>query len=170
MAPSATNETPLPIRSTKQSTTHPFAPLTGDEIKNASRLIKSQWPENIDIQFKAVTLEEPAKAEAVPYLEAEFRGDALPTIDRRVFVSYYIRKTNKFHEAIVNLSTQHVESNARLGKNVHSPGDGEEIVAIEKIALEDEGVQQEIAKLQLPEGSVVVIDPWIYGKTRRRKS
>lgn len=36
---------------------------------------------------------------------------------------------------------------------------------MEKIALEDEAVKAEIAKLQLPEGSVVVVDPWIYGRS-----
>ncbi len=51
----------------------------------------------------------------------------------------------------------------RLGPYVHANGDGEEIVAIEKAALADAGVQAEIAKLKLPEGSVVVSDPWIYG-------
>jgi primary-amine oxidase len=35
---------------------------------------------------------------------------------------------------------------------------------IEKIALENEGVRAEIAKLKLPEGAVVICDPWIYGK------
>ena len=39
-----------------------------------------------------------------------------------------------------------------------------EIVAIEKAALEDEGVKAELAKLKLPEGTVVISDPWIYGK------
>lgn len=46
---------------------------------------------------------------------------------------------------------------------MHAPGDGEEIFAMEKIALEDAGVQAEIAKLKLPEGAKVVVDPWIYG-------
>ncbi|KAI7507710.1 putative copper amine oxidase [Hortaea werneckii] len=77
--------------------------------------------------------------------------------------STIVRRTNKFHEAIVNLTQQKVESNVRLGPNVHAPGDGEEIMAIERIALEDEGVQAEIAKLKLPEGSSIVVDPWIYG-------
>ena len=36
---------------------------------------------------------------------------------------------------------------------------------VEKIALEDEGVKAEIAKLQLPEGSVICADPWIYGES-----
>lgn len=70
---------------------------------------------------------------------------------------------DKFHEAIVNLSRDRVESNIRLGANIHGPGDWEEILLIEKIALEDEGVKAEIAKLGLPEGTAVVSDPWMYG-------
>ncbi|TKA23632.1 hypothetical protein B0A50_07466 [Salinomyces thailandicus] len=153
----------LPIRAAKQTAIHPLAPLNADEIRAASALIRSQWPTGIDLHYKSVTLEEPAKAEAVPFLEAFHSGQNVPTIDRRVLVTYYLRKTNKFHEAIVNLTQQTVENNARLGPNMHAPGDGEEIMAIEQVALEDEGVQAEIAKLQLPEGTQVVVDPWIYG-------
>lgn len=64
---------------------------------------------------------------------------------------------------MVNLTLQKVEHHVRLGPNQHGPGDGEEVVLVEKIALGDEKVKAEIAKLQLPEGTVVVIDPWIYG-------
>jgi primary-amine oxidase len=70
---------------------------------------------------------------------------------------------HKLHEAVVNLSTDSVEYNVRLGPNVHGSADGEEIVAVEKVALADPGVQAAIAKLKLPEGAVVVVDPWIYG-------
>ena len=56
-----------------------------------------------------------------------------------------------------------MEKNARLGPNVHGPGDAEEILLVERIALEDEGVKAEIAKLHLPEGTAVTSDPWIYG-------
>jgi primary-amine oxidase len=73
-------------------------------------------------------------------------------------------KQDKLHEAVVNLTYGKVESNLRLGPNVHSIADGDEIIAVEKIALEDEGVKAEIAKLQLPEGTVVISDPWIYGE------
>jgi len=74
-----------------------------------------------------------------------------------------ITKQNKFHEAVLNLTRKTVERNVRLGANIHAPGDGEEIIAIERIALEDAGVQAELAKMQLPEGAQVVVDPWIYG-------
>ena len=57
-----------------------------------------------------------------------------------------------------------VESNVRLGLNIHGPGDWEEILQVEKIALEDEGVKAAVARLGLPEGTAIVSDPWIYGK------
>lgn len=61
------------------------------------------------------------------------------------------------------MSQQKVESNVRLGPYIHGAGDWEEILLVEKIALEDEGVKAEIAKLGLPEDTVVIGDPWIYG-------
>lgn len=68
---------------------------------------------------------------------------------------------------MVNLSTQSVEYNLRLGPNDHAPGDGEEILAMERIALEDEAVQAELAKLQLPQGSKVVVDPCTYNDSQQ---
>ncbi|KAF2213612.1 hypothetical protein CERZMDRAFT_120834 [Cercospora zeae-maydis SCOH1-5] len=155
--------TPLPVRTTKQNNIHPLAPIDRNEINNAVRLVQAQWPEGTDLHFKSIMLQEPAKAEMVPYLEAESQGSPLPTIDRRVFLNYYLRRTDKFHEAVANLSTQTIEFNARLGLNMHAPGDAEEILALERIALADEGVQAELAKLQLPAGAKIVADPWIYG-------
>lgn len=64
---------------------------------------------------------------------------------------------------MVNLSADKVEYNHRLGPNLHAPGDGSEILAIEAAIAKDEGVQNELKKLQLPAGTSVVVDPWIYG-------
>ena len=66
---------------------------------------------------------------------------------------------------MVNLTSQSLEYNVRLGPNDHAPMDGPEIEAMEKISIEDEAVQAEIAKLQLPEGTKIVCDPWIYGQS-----
>ncbi|KAF1983494.1 hypothetical protein K402DRAFT_338133 [Aulographum hederae CBS 113979] len=155
----------LPVRPavTKQTQPHPLAALSASEISATSQLIKSSWPPRTDLHFKVITLEEPAKAETVPFLKAEHHGLTPVPIARKAFVNYYIRDTDKFHEAIVNLSTRQVERNVRLGANVHSNGDAEEIVEIERVARDDPQVQAAIAKLQLPEGTVVISDPWIYG-------
>jgi primary-amine oxidase len=150
-------------RPSKETPSHPLAPLSASEIKAAVAIIKASWPAHTDLHFKVVTLEEPPKAEVLKYLDAEHNNKPLPSLARTAFINYYIRNTNKFHEAVVDLSSGHVHFNVLLGKNIHANGDGEEIVEIEKIALADEGVQAEIAKLELPEGTVVIIDPWIYG-------
>ena len=66
----------------------------------------------------------------------------------------------------MNLTNGHVEHHARLGPHKHGNGDFVEVRNFEKAALADEGVRAEIAKLQLPEGTVIEVDPWIYGKQR----
>ena len=65
----------------------------------------------------------------------------------------------------MNLSTGRVENNVRLAATVHGNGDFDEIVTIEKNVLKDERVKAAIAELELPEGAVVIADPWTYGKT-----
>ncbi|KAL8676352.1 MAG: hypothetical protein Q9186_007127 [Xanthomendoza sp. 1 TL-2023] len=159
---------PLPLRSSSvgvanRIASHPLSPLTATEITKAVQLVQKLYPASTSLQYKAVTLEEPKKAELVPYLHAEHNGGRKPNIERRAFVAYYIRNTDKFHEATVNLSRQRVENNFRLGPGVHGPGDAEEILLVEKLALEDEGVKAEIAKLKLPKGTALISDPWIYG-------
>lgn len=72
-------------------------------------------------------------------------------------------RQNKFHEATVNLSTQSVESNVRLASNIHAAGDISDIIRVERLVIEDPGFQAEVAKLELPKGTVIICDPWCYG-------
>ena len=53
---------PPPVHTEKQLETHPLAPISSDEIQHAASIIKSLWPTDTNFQFKAVTLQEPAKA------------------------------------------------------------------------------------------------------------
>ncbi|KAK4154329.1 hypothetical protein C8A00DRAFT_42916 [Chaetomidium leptoderma] len=148
---------------TQRPKSHPLGPLTAQEILRGAALIRGCWPEGIECHFKVVTLLEPPKAGLIPYLAAERAGQDLSSIDRRAFVVYYFRGTHNLHEAVVNLSTSKVEANAKLGPFMHANGDGEEIIAVEEALLSNPDVQAELAKLELPQGSVVVSDPWIYG-------
>ncbi|KAI6752345.1 hypothetical protein HG530_013714 [Fusarium avenaceum] len=142
---------------------HPLCPLTGDEIQASARLIESVWPQSVSLSFKVITLSEPPKDKLAPYLEAFDNGKSPSPLDRRVFVAYYIRTTDIFHEAVVNLTTGRIESNIKLGPNVHGNVDYDEAQRVEKLALEDPKVLAELEKLKLPEGTVVCADPWIYG-------
>ena len=86
----------LPIRAAAQAHIHPLAPLTTAEIKASRDLIKSLYPPNTGLLYKQITLQEPEKAVLAPYLDAEFQGGSLGKIDRRSFVTYYIRNTVRF--------------------------------------------------------------------------
>lgn len=73
---------------------HPFNPLSTTEIVAASGIIRSLYPANAILQFKAVTLQEPEKELMLPYLEAEHAGKTLPTgLARKAFVAYYLKNT-----------------------------------------------------------------------------
>jgi primary-amine oxidase len=86
--------TSLPFVGGKKLTLqHPIGPLTADEIKESSRIIKGLWPANTDLQFKSITLQEPKKSNLVPFLAAEHAGQPTPTIERQSFIVYYIRNT-----------------------------------------------------------------------------
>ena len=87
-------------RVAKQLPTHPLSPLTASEITRSAKLIKDLYPSNADFQFKVITLQEPEKAQLVPYLDAEHYGKKLPVLDRKAQVCYYIRNTVSRHAKI----------------------------------------------------------------------
>lgn len=94
MAPSIETESSASdVTTSKAPSVHPFAPLSAPEIKLAAELIHGEWPEKTDFQFKVITLEEPSKADVIPVLEAEARGETWAQLDRRAFVNYYLRNT-----------------------------------------------------------------------------
>ncbi|KAF3934741.1 hypothetical protein ABW20_dc0107216 [Dactylellina cionopaga] len=138
---------------------HPFSPLTEQEIKDAAALLRKEHPD-VDLHFKCITLREPEKDVMKKWLKED--EGSKPKIDRKAFVVFYIRRTPDLFECVINLATENIEFKTKLD-GFHSCADGEEILAIERACLEDEGVQAEIAKLKLPEGTVVLSDPWIYG-------
>ena len=85
--------TSLPLRTAAEAEVHPLSPLTADEIKASSQLIQSLYPPGTSFLFKQCTLEEPPKARLAPYLDAEHLGRRPAALDRRAFVTYYIRNT-----------------------------------------------------------------------------
>lgn len=91
MSPSVLQpQAPLP---SKSHTPHPYAPLSAAEITYASTLVKGEWPTGTEIQIKTLTLDEPPKKDAVPFIEAESRGQTHRPLTRMAYVDYYLRKT-----------------------------------------------------------------------------
>lgn len=90
---------------TKHSPAHPLCALGPDEISYTSELIRSVWPDKTDFRFKTITYHEPPKAQLLAFLEAEHSGQKTPYIDRKAFVSYYIRNTVRRSDPPINLLT-----------------------------------------------------------------
>jgi primary-amine oxidase len=139
---------------------HPLTPLLPAEITACVEILKAGFPLPLggDFHFKAITLQEPTKASLLAW-----NSDDGPLPLREAYACYYIRHTCNFYEAVVDLTHGQLVRNDRIKPGFHGPADGPEILAMEKVALADAAVQAELAKLCLPEGSVVVSDPWIYG-------
>jgi len=127
MAPSLVDfESPSPAAAvSKTATVHPFAPLSAAEIKHASDLVRAEWPDKTDVQFKVITLEEPAKADVIPVLEAEATGHTFSQLDRRAFVNYYLRNTvSAFgcvsYQTVSNVRTEQISRS--VGQSVQGEG------------------------------------------------
>ena len=83
----------LPIRVAAQTHSHPLSPLNAAEIKISSQLIQGLYPAGTKFIYKQITLHEPLKAQLAPYLDAEHASKPTAAIDRKAFVTYYIRNT-----------------------------------------------------------------------------
>ena len=66
-------------------------------------------------------------------------------------------------EAVVNLTQSSVERKEALGARMHGSVDFEEAEEVEKIVLNDPSVHREITRRKV-DPSLVVVEPWIFGK------
>lgn len=142
---------------------HPLTALSEDEIVAAAGLVRYCYAPGTKLRFKGITLHEPSKEELKAFDSAT--EPWMHTPDRKAWVNYYLVGTASFYEAILNLSNKKVERQIEVPTGFHGPCDDDEILTAEKLTLEDSMVQAEIAKLQLPDGAVVVCDPWIWSVT-----
>ncbi|GJN67751.1 copper amine oxidase 1 [Purpureocillium lilacinum] len=143
--------------------THPLDPLQPQELRLAVSLLKDSLP-GIPLRFKTIEVQEPAKKDVVPYVEAERLGELLPQAPARiVHVLFHRQDTGAHCHALINVDNSCIISQGDLPEHSQSHADVDEMVEIEKICLEHPAVIAEIEKLRLPAGVKVCVDPWIYG-------
>ena len=65
---------------------HPFDPATAAELELAVKVIRKQYPEGVELHFKAGGLEEPPKAVMKNFLAREHRGERAVLPHRWVLV------------------------------------------------------------------------------------
>lgn len=139
---------------------HPLDPATSEELTIAADTIKSLY--DVRLHFKAAGLQEPKKELMLKYLEAEHGNQPRPHVPRCIFIMWYIHRTPRLFEAVVDVEKKIVLSHTELSRDFHGPCDRTELSEAAAVALGDVEVKKEIARLQLKETSIV-LDPWDYG-------
>ncbi|KAI8648981.1 Amine oxidase [Fusarium keratoplasticum] len=141
---------------------HPFDPLRPDEVTTAVKVLNAAL-QGAPLRFKTIDIQEPRKADVVPFIEAERLGAPLPPHPDRVLYVYFHRlDTNAFLKGLVNVTKRSVLSLKELGADVQGPADVDELLEIEEICLKHPEVIKEVEKLRLPEGVTICNDPWGY--------
>lgn len=139
---------------------HPLSSLSEAEIVLSAKLVRSAHDAGTKFRFKGIMLHEPLRKEVQQYRAQADGGNYHPP--RKAFVNYYLAGTPSFFEVVVNLTSESIETSAEVPAHFHGPIDQDEYLAVEKVALSDARTKAEIEKLKLPEGAVVVCDPWIW--------
>lgn len=140
---------------------HPLDPATASEIESATSIIKDAF-NGIPLHFKAAGLEEPPKAALVRYLDAERNGEPLPPLPRTIFVMWYIKRTPRLFEALVDVTNSQVVQQAELPRDFHGPVDRTELSEAANVVMADERTLDELRRLKIDPANVV-LDPWDYG-------
>jgi primary-amine oxidase len=142
---------------------HPFDPLSPDEISRAATIARPHFGQQQNVNFRVITLQEPPKKAMLSFLKTP-RPETQPARCARVDVVVEVaEREEKFalFELLVDLDQGKVVAKQHhAGK--HSYIDTEFMKAVEQACLADEGVSEKVAGLGLPEGAVVVVEPWAY--------
>lgn len=145
----------------KESYLHPLDPATAEEIEKATALVKQLFF-GIPLHFKAAGLDEPPKRDLSAYLDAEHEGRPLPPLPRRVFVMWYIHRTPRLFEGVVDVTNNKVEQYQELPRDFHGPVDRAEMNEAAEVVVKDPNVRKEIQRLKIDD-TTIVLDPWDFG-------
>ncbi|WVQ83833.1 hypothetical protein IAT38_005977 [Cryptococcus sp. DSM 104549] len=140
---------------------HPFDPATPPELEAAVSLVRGLY--DVPIHVKCGGLEEPPKEVMKKFLAAEHAGENPTPPNRWIFMMYYIKKTPRLFEIIVDVTDNKIIHHKELPRTHHSPVDRIELNEAAQVALADDKVKAELARLRLGD-TTVVLDPWDYGK------
>lgn len=100
---------------------HPLNILSEKETNTAREIISAAHPGSV-LFFREIYLQEPNKAELIPYLQLEHSGKLSPTSPRpkRLAICQYdvvgSDRVPEFHEAIVDVEKQQRISHTVVGK------------------------------------------------------
>ncbi|KAG0676903.1 hypothetical protein C6P43_003733 [Kluyveromyces marxianus] len=155
-------------------TKHIFDPISDDEIRTTTKLLKD-LNGDAKVHFAQIDRLDPPKKQAIEYLNIErYGGGDLPYIPRRTYAYYYLNDKMPLFKAICNVSENHVICNVETPDGTVGPLLPDDMAKAEEAVMKHPVVLAEIAKLKLDDlyytharlGKLkykVVCEPWMYG-------
>lgn len=97
---------------------HPFDPITPGEISLATKILHGAFP-GVSLRYKKIDMQEPIKAEVIPYIEAERLGKPLPRKPTRLLqVLFHRLDTGAFFKALLNADAKSIVYAKELPKEI----------------------------------------------------
>lgn len=150
------------------ATPHPLSALSADEVLRARDVILSLHPGAL-VDFRVIYLLEPAKADVVPFLDAEHAGTLTadtPRPPRLAQLKYDViggDKATQYHESVVDLVTGKRTVNEAIDAKYHASLGIYEFEKVVQCVHESAEFKAKLQSIQLPEGFELVVEPWPYG-------
>jgi primary-amine oxidase len=154
---------------------HPLSPLSIAEAELARDLIKAHHRGTL-LHFRLIELQEPPKAQLVPFLELEHAGKLTATTERpdrlaQVHYNHVEPGTEPsggsgkavYVEALVNLETKALARLITVGSEFLVSLCTWEFDHFLSVCTSSPLFQNRIAQFQLPPGFEIVVEPWPYG-------
>ena len=138
-------------------TRNPLEPLSPDEIRRASELLREQRDLGPKVRFVTIGLHEPPKPAVL-----EHDRDGGPAPDREAFAILYDREHQQTIEAVVSLTGGKVTS-WQVIEDVQPSVMLEEFFSSEEITRADPRWQEAMRKRGVTDFSLTMIDPWAAG-------
>ncbi|KAF7547660.1 hypothetical protein G7046_g8932 [Stylonectria norvegica] len=155
--------------STTHTLPHPLAQLSRDENLRARDIVVGLHPPDTSLFFRSIYLQEPKRAELVPFLAVEHAGN-LPKAERPArlaSVHYDVITTHEhvYTHAVINVQEGKVVSNTIAEASAQPYFVVAEFAIFQNACVASQLFKDAMAEFSLPEGFDVTIDPWPYGGT-----
>ncbi|CAG8950627.1 hypothetical protein HYFRA_00002836 [Hymenoscyphus fraxineus] len=148
-------------------TPHPLEQLSVAEATVARDAILGAHSKTV-IDFRTISLEEPAKAELLPFLDAESEGtlNGVGRPKRLARISYDFLGENRkygFYESVVDVVDGKIVAQDLIDEKFQAPLVLDDFGHLLKAVWESKLFTDAIAEFNIPEGFEVIVEPWPYG-------
>ncbi|WYZ39525.1 hypothetical protein EsH8_III_001439 [Colletotrichum jinshuiense] len=148
---------------------HPLTALSEDEFKIARGVVTKLFDSDVSLYFRALFLQEPKRAELVPFLQAEHAGlvtNETPRPPRRAKLQYDVIKSGKapeYTQSVVDLKTGQEIERTVAAPHLQTSFPPDEFMIFQDACVASQLFKDAMAEFSLPENFTVAIDPWPYG-------